>query len=47
LPGLQLKMHRGSGSEIAEFLRSGAVELAIAGPLVETWWGSGPRFTFA
>ena len=36
-PGLQLKMHRGSGSEIAEFLKSGTVELAIAGPLGETW----------
>jgi DNA-binding transcriptional LysR family regulator len=36
-PGLQLKMHRGSGSEIVEFLKSGAVELAIAGPLDETW----------
>jgi DNA-binding transcriptional LysR family regulator len=36
-PGLQLKMHRGSGSEIAEFLKSGTVELAIAGPLRETW----------
>jgi DNA-binding transcriptional LysR family regulator len=35
--GLQLKMHRGSGSEIAEFLKSGTVELAIAGPLGETW----------
>jgi DNA-binding transcriptional LysR family regulator len=30
-------MHRGSGSEIAEFLKSGTVELAIAGPLGETW----------
>ena len=36
-PGLQLKMHRGSGSEIAEFLKSGTVELAIAGPLGESW----------
>jgi DNA-binding transcriptional LysR family regulator len=36
-PSLQLKMHRGSGSEIAEFLKSGTVELAIAGPLGETW----------
>ena len=36
-PGLQLKMHRGSGSEIVEFLKSGTVELAIAGPLDETW----------
>jgi len=36
-PSLQLKMYRGSGSEIAEFLKSGTVELAIAGPLGETW----------
>jgi DNA-binding transcriptional LysR family regulator len=36
-PGLQLKMHRASGSEIAELLKSGTVELAIAGPLGETW----------
>jgi DNA-binding transcriptional LysR family regulator len=36
-PGLQLKMHRGSGSEIAELLKLGTVELAIAGPLGETW----------
>ena len=37
LPGLQLKLRRGSGSEVAEFLKSGTVELAIAGPLGETW----------
>jgi DNA-binding transcriptional LysR family regulator len=36
-PGLQLKLRRGSGSEVAEFLKSGAAELAIAGPLDETW----------
>jgi DNA-binding transcriptional LysR family regulator len=36
-PGLQLKLHRGSGSEVAEFLKSGAAELAIAGPLDESW----------
>ena len=36
-PGLQLKQRRGSGSEVAEFLKSGAVDLAIAGPLKETW----------
>jgi DNA-binding transcriptional LysR family regulator len=32
-PGLQLKLHRGTGSEVAEYLKSGAAELAIAGPL--------------
>jgi DNA-binding transcriptional LysR family regulator len=37
LPGLQLKLHRGSGSEVAECLRSGTAELAIAGPLGEPW----------
>jgi DNA-binding transcriptional LysR family regulator len=36
-PGLQLKLRRGSGNEVAEFLKSGAAELAIAGPLKETW----------
>src|SRR6202021_1721036 len=37
VPGLQLKVNRGSGHEVAELLKSGAVELAIAGPLGETW----------
>ena len=36
-PGLQLKSYRSSGSEIVEFLKSGKAELAIAGPLDETW----------
>ena len=36
-PGLQLKLRRGSGREVAEYLRSGIVELAIAGPLGESW----------
>jgi DNA-binding transcriptional LysR family regulator len=36
-PGLQLKLNRGSGHEVAELLKSGAVELAIAGPLDESW----------
>jgi DNA-binding transcriptional LysR family regulator len=36
-PGLQLKLHRGSGSEVAEYLKSGAADLAIAGPLGERW----------
>jgi DNA-binding transcriptional LysR family regulator len=30
-------MLRGSGKEIAEFLKSGTAELAIAGPLDKTW----------
>jgi DNA-binding transcriptional LysR family regulator len=37
LPGLHLKLHRGSGNEVAEFLKSGAADLVIAGPLKETW----------
>jgi DNA-binding transcriptional LysR family regulator len=37
LLGLQLTLRRGSISEIAEWLKSGAVELAIAGPLGEAW----------
>jgi DNA-binding transcriptional LysR family regulator len=36
-PGLQLKLHRGSRSEVLEYLKSGAVELAIAGPLGDAW----------
>lgn len=36
-PGLELKLRRGSGSEVGEFLKSGTVELAIAGPLDATW----------
>jgi DNA-binding transcriptional LysR family regulator len=36
-PGLQLKLHRGSGSEVAEYLKLGTAELAIAGPLGEAW----------
>ena len=36
-PGLQLMLRRGSGPEVAEYLRSGIVELAIAGPLGESW----------
>ena len=37
LPGLELKLLRSSGSDIAESLKSGAAELAIAGPLDKTW----------
>lgn len=36
-PGLQLKLRRGSSSEVAEYLKSGTSELAIAGPLGEAW----------
>jgi DNA-binding transcriptional LysR family regulator len=36
-PGIQLKLRRGTGSEIAEWLRGGTVELAFGGPLGESW----------
>lgn len=36
-PGIQLKLRRGAGSEIAEWLRNGTVELAFGGPLGENW----------
>lgn len=36
-PGLQLKLRRGPGREVAECLKSGETELAIAGPLSEAW----------
>jgi DNA-binding transcriptional LysR family regulator len=37
LPGLQLTLRRGSGREVAEWLRSGTAELVIAGPHDENW----------
>lgn len=36
-PRLQLKLSRGPGKEVIEWLRSGEVELAITGPLGEAW----------
>jgi DNA-binding transcriptional LysR family regulator len=36
-PGLQLKLMRGSRNEVVEYLKSGAAEMAIAGPLGEIW----------
>jgi len=35
--GLELKLLRGSSSEVLEYLKSGEVELAIAGPVNEDW----------
>jgi hypothetical protein len=35
-PGLELKLRRGSGSEIAEYLKLGTAALVIAGPVGET-----------
>ena len=37
LPGLQLKLRRGSSGEAVESLKAGSVELAIAGPFSEEW----------
>lgn len=36
-PGLELQFFRGDGASIAERLKSGGSELAVAGPLGETW----------
>ncbi len=46
-PGLQMKIRRGNGLAIAELLKSGEVELAIAGMLGEQWdrLDSWPMFT--
>lgn len=37
LSGLQLTLRRGSAPELAQLLKSGQVELAVGGPLGETW----------
>jgi DNA-binding transcriptional LysR family regulator len=46
-PSLQLKIRRGSAAQIVEMLKSGEVELAVAGPLGESWerLESWPLFT--
>src|SRR3954452_11089055 len=36
-PGLQLKIRRGTASDILELLKAGEVELAVAGPLGAAW----------
>src|SRR3990172_10717816 len=36
-PGLELQFTRGSGPEVAELLKKGDVDVAIAGSLGETW----------
>jgi DNA-binding transcriptional LysR family regulator len=36
-PGLQLKVRRGAGSEIAERLKNGDVDLAVGGPTGDRW----------
>jgi DNA-binding transcriptional LysR family regulator len=35
--GLQLKLRRGNGTQIAAWLKNGDIELAFGGPLGETW----------
>ena len=35
--GLELKFRRGTGPEVAELLKRGEVDLAVAGPLGESW----------
>ena len=46
-PGLQLSLRRASSSEITELLKTGDVELAVAGPLGTSWerLDSFPLFT--
>ena len=36
-PGLQLKLLRGSRNEVIDYMKCGAAEMAIAGPLGEVW----------
>jgi DNA-binding transcriptional LysR family regulator len=37
LPGLELRFLRGTGPEVAELLKKGDIEVALAGSLGETW----------
>ncbi|OYW21707.1 MULTISPECIES: LysR family transcriptional regulator [unclassified Sphingomonas] len=36
-PGLQLKLRRGTGAQIATMLKNGEVDLAVGGPMGESW----------
>jgi DNA-binding transcriptional LysR family regulator len=36
-PGIQIKLRRGTASEIAAMLKSGDADIAMGGPLGETW----------
>ena len=47
--GLQLKLRRGTGTQIAQLLKTGDVDLAIGGPMGESWdrLESWPMFTEA
>jgi|SRR5215469_5359661 len=48
-PNIQLKIKRGSAAEICVFLKNGDVELALGGPLADSWdrIDSWPMFTEA
>lgn len=37
MPGLELRFYRGSNAEIAEYLKKGEAEVAVAGPLEGAW----------
>lgn len=36
-PGIQIKLKRGNGAEIAAMLKSGEVDIAMGGPFFESW----------
>lgn len=36
-PGLQMAIRRGNGGQVAEWLKNGDIEIAIGGPLGESW----------
>jgi len=36
-PGLQLKLRRGTGAQIAAMLKNGEVDMAVGGPMGESW----------
>lgn len=36
-PGIQLKLRRGTGAEVSKLLKNGDVDLALGGPMGETW----------
>lgn len=36
-PGLELRFHRGTNTEVAEYLKKGEAEVAIAGPMEGLW----------
>lgn len=37
VPGLQLQLRRGGGREVLEMLKEGEAEIALAGPIEDTW----------